>query len=107
MDPQTPVSPSATRTTWFALYGFLFVSLALFAYTVGVALAPLRWMFLDPPRFRHFNEALIWYSGIPLVLGTMLISWDLFRNVNRMRGEKSVRDDPPANRFLTVALTAY
>src|SRR5438552_3995284 len=102
---------SATRskpiTTWCALYGFLFVSLALFAYVVGVALAPLRWAFLDPPGFRHFNEALIWYSGIPLVLGSLLISWDLFRNVSRLRSAKWVRNDPPPNRFLTVTLTAY
>ncbi len=107
MGAQNPISPSKTRTTWFALYGFLFVSLALFAYVVGVALAPLRWMFLDPPRFRHLNEALIWYSGIPLAIGAILISWDLFRNVGRMRNEKWVRNDPPSNRFLTVALTAY
>lgn len=94
-------------TTWCALYGFLFVCLALFAYVVGVALAPLRWLFLNPPLFRHLNEALIWYSGIPLVTGAMLIGWDLCRNVRRLRHAKSVRNDPPGNRFLTVALTAY
>ena len=94
-------------TTRCALYGFLLVSLAIFAYVVGVGLAPVRWLFLDPPLFRRLNEALVWYSGIPLVLGTLLISWDLFRNVKRLRQAKSIRNDPPDNRFLTVSLTAY
>jgi glycosyltransferase involved in cell wall biosynthesis len=53
------------------------------------------------------NEALVWYSGVPLVLGSLLISWDLFRNVSRLRSAKSIRNDPPANRALTVVLTAY
>jgi glycosyltransferase involved in cell wall biosynthesis len=94
-------------TTWRALYGFLFVSMALAGYVAGVALGPLRWLFLDPLQFRRFNEALVWYSGVPLVIGAGLICWDLFRNVARLRNAKSIRNDPPANRFLTVALTAY
>ncbi len=94
-------------TTRCALYGFLFVSIALVAYVVGVTLAPVRWLFLDPPLFRRLNEALVWYSGVPLVLGSILIGWDLFRNVNRLRRLKTIRNDPPGNRFLTVALTAY
>jgi glycosyltransferase involved in cell wall biosynthesis len=94
-------------TTWCALYGFLLVSLALATYVIGVSLAPLRWLLLDPPGFRHFNEALIWYSGMPLVAGSLLIAWELFRNVTRLREAKSVRNDPLSNRFLTVTLTAY
>ncbi|MCX6895566.1 MAG: glycosyltransferase family 2 protein, partial [Verrucomicrobia bacterium] len=94
-------------TTRCALYGFLLVSLALAVYVTGVALAPVRWLFLDPPLFRQFNEALVWYSGVPLVLGGLLIGWDLFRNVARLRHAKSIRHDPPADRHLTVALTAY
>lgn len=94
-------------TTKCALYGFLLVSIALFGYLGGVAFAPLRWMFLDPPLFRKFNEALVWYSGVPLVAGSMLILWDIVIKVRRLRSLKSIRNDPPTNRFLTVALTAY
>ena len=75
---QTQASPYDTKVTWCALYGFLLVSLALSAYVIGVALGPVRWMFLDPPLFRRLNEDLIWYSGIPLVAGIMLICRDLF-----------------------------
>lgn len=95
------------RTTWCALYGFLFVSIALSAYVVGVAMAPVRWLFADPPMFRQINAAIVWYSGVPLVLGSMLIAWDLFRNVQQLRGAKTIRHAPPANKYLTVALTAY
>ena len=107
MDAQHPAPASKPRTTWFALYGFLLVSIALFLYVIGVGLGPVRWMFLDPPLFRRFNEALVWYSGIPLVAGTLLITWDLFLNVAQLRSLKSIRNAPPSNRFLTVTLTAY
>jgi hypothetical protein len=99
--------PGKPATTWFALYGFLLISLALAAYTIGVLMGPLRLLLLDPAPFRRFNEALVWYSGIPLVLGTMLIGWDLFRNVSRIRRAKHIRCDPLGNRGLTVVLTAY
>ena len=102
-----PAIHGKSLTTWFALYGFLLVSFALVAYVTGVLLGPLRWLLLDPPLFRRLNEDLVWYSGIPLVFGILLISWDLFRNVIRIRHAKSVRNEPPANRFLTVTLTAY
>jgi len=102
-----PVTGGKSTTTWFALYGFLLVSIALTAYVTGVLIGPLRLMFLDPAPFRRFNEALVWYSGIPLIIGAALIGWDLIRNVTRIRQAKFVRNDPPANRSLTVVLTAY
>lgn len=79
----------------------------MFAYVLGVLLGPIRLLLLAPPYFRQLNEDLVWYSGIPLLIGISLISWDLVRNVTRIRQIKSVRNTPIANRFLTVALTAY
>jgi len=107
LQPAVAASRGNSTTTWFALYGFLFVSIALFAYVTNVLLGPVRLLLFNPPLFLRVNELIIWYSGIPLVVGTLLISWDLFRNVTRIRDAKFVRNDPPANRFLTVALTAY
>ena len=104
---QTAERGSGSKTTWFALYGFLLVSIALATYVFGVALGPLRWLLLNPPLLRHINEAIVWYSGIPLVAGSLLISWDLFGHVRRLRKLKSIRHDPPANQRLTVVLTAY
>jgi hypothetical protein len=100
------ITRGKSTTTWFALYGFLFIFIALFAYVTNVLLGPLRLLLLDPPLFLRINELVVWYSGIPLVIGTALVSWDLIRNVTRIRRSKFVRNDPPANRFLTVALTA-
>ncbi len=93
--------------TWLALYGFLFVSLGLAAYFLGVALGPIRWMFLNPPLFLYIDGMIVWYSGIPLVAGMILIGLDLFDNVKRLRMRKSVRNNPVANQRLTVTLTAY
>lgn len=104
---QAPGSSRAAKTTWCALYGFLLVSTALAAYVFGVALGPVRWLFLNPPLFRQINAAIVWYSGIPLVAGSLLIGWDLFGHVRRLRNLKSIRHDPPANMRLTVVLTAY
>jgi len=104
---QPPANGPNTKTTWCALYGFLLVSIALAAYVFGVALGPLRWLLLNPPLLRQINEAIVWYSGIPLVAGTLLICWDLFGHVRRLRGSKSIRIDSPANLRLTVVLTAY
>lgn len=106
--PETyPAYAKAFLTTWFALYGLLFVSFALAAYVLGVAIAPMRWLLLDPPGFRKWNEAIVWYSGVPLVIGVALICWDLGRVARRVRRVKSIRNDPPGDRHLTVALTAY
>lgn len=105
---RTPAEiPMVARTTWCALYGFLLLSLALAAYVFGVALGPVRWLLLNPGWLREVNEAIVWYSGIPLVTGTVLVCWDLFGHVRQMRHWKSVRRDPPANPRLTVVLTAY
>lgn len=104
--PDSDLSEKSVNT-WFALYGFLLVSLAVAAYVIGVLLGPIRLALLDPLPFRRFNEHLIWYSGIPLVVGISFIAWDLLRNVTRIRQAKSVRYDPPKNRSLTVVLTAY
>jgi Glycosyl transferase family 2 len=102
-----PEKIHGSKTTWCALYGFLLVSIALAAYVFGVALGPVRWLLLNPPLIRHINEAIVWYSGIPLVAGTLLIGWELFGHVRRLRSLKSIRNDPPTNLRLTVALTAY
>jgi hypothetical protein len=96
-----------TQTSWCALYGFLLISIALAAYVFGVALGPIRWMFLNPPLFRQINGIIVWYSGIPLMLGALLICLDLFDHVPRARRFKSIRNEPPANQRLTVVLTAY
>ena len=105
--PLPPATGPGNRTTWLALYGFLLVSLALAAYGFGVALGPVRWLLFNPPWLHHINELIVWYSGVPLVGGMLLISWDLFIHVRRLRGLKSIRNDPPPNLRLTVVLTAY
>ncbi len=94
-------------TTRGALYGFVLITIALGFYVSGLVLSPIRWLLGDPPMFREFHEALVWYSGVPLFLGSLMLAWDLARNVNKIRDLKSVRNDPVENTGLTVALSAY
>jgi hypothetical protein len=103
---ENPVKAREPRT-WLALYGFLLVSIGLAAYFVGVALGPIRWMMLNPPLFLKIDGAIVWYSGIPLVAGMILIGLDLFDTVKRRRELKSVRNNSITNQRLTVTLTAY
>lgn len=93
--------------TRLALYGFLLVSVAAAMYIVGVALAPLRLILLNPPSLLRFNEDLVWYSGMPLFAGALMIGYDLLWTVRRGRTRKSVRMDPLSSKALTVVLTAY
>ncbi|MDA1043824.1 MAG: glycosyltransferase, partial [Verrucomicrobia bacterium] len=90
-----------------ALYGFVLICLGLTAYAVGVVAAPVRWYFSDPLLLRRLNQWLVWYSGVPVFAGGLLVAWDLIRNVSRIRNQKVIRNTPPANKALTVALTAY
>src|SRR5215469_3712155 len=88
---QIEAGPYDSKITWFALYGFLLVSLAIAGYVIGVLLGPVRWLFWDPHLFRRINEDVVWYSGIPFVAGTVLFCWDLFFNVQPLRRLKSIR----------------
>jgi hypothetical protein len=104
---ENAAGPYDTKVTWCALYGFLLVTIAFTTYFLGVIVGPLRLLLFDPPLFRRINAEVVWYSGIPMVIGVTLICWDLFFNVQPLRRWKSIRHDPPRNTRLTVVLTAY
>lgn len=50
---------------------------------------------------------LYWYSGVPVIAGTILIAFDLFVLLPNKRASTEVCWDPPGNLDLTVVLTAY
>ncbi len=93
--------------TYAALYGFCFVLLALVLYVFGALMGPVRLMAGNPEWLKQINEWVVWYSGIPLVVGVLLILYDLLANVRHKRFEKSIRQDGILREKVTVALTAY
>ncbi|MCW1403734.1 glycosyltransferase family 2 protein [Novosphingobium sp. MW5] len=97
----------ATRRARLLPYGMLLVCLGISTYLIGVAMVFPRYLLALDAWLKPVSEWLVWYSGIPLVAGTAMILFDLLVLLDHKRGAYEVRYDPPANRRVTVALTAY
>lgn len=91
----------------YLLYGTLIASIGILSYLTGVALVVPRYLFPYGHRLDHLAEWLVWYSGIPLVLGMLLILFDLLYLLQQRKPNVPVRYDPIERRRVTVALTAY
>lgn len=97
----------SSRHTPFLLYGVLCFCLGLCGYLAGVLLVFPRYalglhVLLDPVA-----EWLVWYSGMPIVLGLGLALIDLLVFLSHKKPAVPVRYDPVRTRKVTVALTAY
>jgi hypothetical protein len=93
----------------FMLYGILCFCLGVGMYLFGVLMVVPRLLFGLDAMLRPLNEWIVWYSGMPIVLGVAFTLLDLLVlfPVKRQRQAASVRFDPLAQRKVTVALTAY
>lgn len=89
------------------LYGLLLEGLGFSVYFCGVMLRFVC-LLLDPHgHVLGLVRGMIWYSGMPVVAGVMLILFDLFVLLPRKRSRVDVVWDPPGNLDVTVVLTAY
>lgn len=105
-NPRISVHPGIVRFPAF-LYGLLIAGAGFFTYALGVSLGFFR-IFLDPQRhWLRLVEGIIWYSGIPVITGLILILLDLFVLLPRKRVRNEIRWNPLGNTNLTVVLTAY
>lgn len=96
-----------SRHTPFLLYGVLCFCIGLTGYLAGVLLVFPRYALglhalLDPVA-----EWLVWYSGMPIVLGLGLALVDLLVLLAHKKPAVPVRYTPLRTRKVTVALTAY
>lgn len=90
------------------MYGIFLICLSITMYLFGVFLALPRHLLGGGARLLQINEWIVWYSGVPLVLGLCLASVDLFVLLDRKRSPRpGVRNDHIASTRLVVALTAY
>ena len=104
--PPSPVHQGIVAFPAF-LYGLLIAGAGFSVYTLGVLLGFFR-IFLDPQgRALKAIGGIIWYSGIPVVTGLILILIDLFVLLPKKRMRRDVRWLPMENTGLTVVLTAY
>lgn len=90
------------------MYGLLLACGGLAMYVFGVLLALPRNILAHNQTMLLVNEWIVWYSGVPLVLGLLLASVDLFVLFDRKRASRAeVRYDPLDAKRLVVVLTAY
>jgi len=89
-------------------FGSLSLLLGLSIYFLGIFLSILRAGLQLGEPFRAWNEALVWYSGVPSTLGLLFMATDLAlllpgkRRRSRLDTLEAVTD-----RRVVVALTAY
>ena len=94
------------RVPW-ALYGFVAFSAGLAMYFVGVLMVFPRYLLGLDRYLLPVSEWLVWYSGLPLVLGMAVVLADLLLLLALKRPTEEVLSQPIGERHLTVALTAY
>ena len=95
------------RHTPILMYGVLAFCLGIAMYLAGVLLVFPRYLLglrelLDPVA-----EWLVWYSGVPIVIGIAMALIDLLYFHSRQKPDVPVRYTPVRRQRVTVALTAY
>lgn len=104
--PQPPVLRGIVAFPAF-LYGLLIAGAGLVIYLSGVLIGFFR-IFFDPSgQWIWLADRIVWYSGMPVVVGLILILFDLFVLLPNKRNRNEVRWDPLSEKNLTVVLTAY
>jgi glycosyltransferase involved in cell wall biosynthesis len=89
------------------LYGVVFIVLGNIGFFIGAGMGVLRLIFFPNKEFLEFIQSLLWYSALPVVLGSILILIDLVTNVRNKRKLKKLKNLPLSNNRITVVLTAY
>jgi glycosyltransferase involved in cell wall biosynthesis len=90
-----------------ALYGLVFSIVGVISYLFGVLLAIPRRFIFDSAIALQINQALVWYSGIPVLIGISFILVDLYILYPKKRINDYILYAPPHNKMVTVVLTAY
>ena len=91
----------------FLLYGTLLFTGGIAIYLFGVILVIPRRLFGLQEMLMPLNEWIVWYSGVPTFCGAAMAGFDLLVLLGLKRRAGGLRNDPVADRHVTVALTAY
>ena len=90
------------------LFGFLFLILGLAMYVFGEFVSIIRLTLHFGEPFRSWNQAIVWYSGMPFTLGLLLAAADLALLLpGKRRRSLSHMLEPIFDRYVVVVLTAY
>lgn len=91
----------------FLLYGLLLFCFGIAMYLFGVVLVIPRYLLNLHELLDPVSAWLVWYSGVPIMLGLSLALFDLLVLFDGKKPDRPVRFDPVTRRKVTVALTAY
>ena len=91
----------------YLLYGLLLFCLGCVAYLLGVVLVIPRYLIPYGHHLDTIAEWLVWYSGIPLTIGSALMLFDLLYLLQHRKPVVPVRYEPITRKRVTVVLTAY
>jgi glycosyltransferase involved in cell wall biosynthesis len=102
------IPPKLKQPARLLMSGILLAGVGVAMYLLGVLLAVPRNLLGGGPRLLAVNEWIVWYSGVPLVIGLCLALVDLFLLLSYKRSSRAeVRCDLIASQRVIVALTAY
>lgn len=90
-----------------ALYGIVMSIIGVATYLAGVLMAIPRRLFFGGDFLLQVNEAIVWYSGIPVLIGLTLILMDIFVLYPKKRANEYIDHAAIKNNQVTVVLTAY
>lgn len=91
------------------LWGFILCNFGLLLYLSGVLFAlPRRLIWGNNLFLKEINMSIVWYSGIPMLIGFFFILIDLFV-IKKQKNKKSEIPNPKKfqSQKITVALTSY
>lgn len=93
--------------TPFLLYGVLCFVAGMAMYVTGVLLVLPRYLLNLHALLDPVAGWLVWYSGVPIMIGIVLALFDLLYMHQHKKPDVPVRYIPVKRRRVTVALTAY
>lgn len=96
---------SSKRHVPLLLYGVLLFLMGLVGFLFGVSLSLPR-ILLQMPKLIVAQHEIIWFSGVPVVLGLAPALADVLLFFDAKRFGTPMRATPITNRGVTVALTA-
>lgn len=107
MEDGAQSGPETRRHLPFLLYGVLCFCFGFCMYLAGVLLVFPRYLLNLHALLDPVAETLVWYSGVPILLGLTLALFDLLYMLRHKKPNVPVRFEPVRRRRVTVALTAY
>jgi hypothetical protein len=88
------------------LYGVLSAAFGFGLYTCGMVWATVRFA-VEGGSSKALESPLLYFSGIPVLLGALLVAAELMFQLPKKRAHRRVVVNPVVNPHLTVVLTAY